>query len=953
MKLRPLFLSGLLMVCASAAVAASASRERLLMDFGWRFHLGNEWGAAHNLGKAGTGYGPAAVGFSDVSWRRVDLPHDWVVELPFDQNADTAHGFKPVGEKYPQNSVGWYRRTFDLPASDAGRRLWLEFDGAFRDCEVFVNGWHVGHHEGGYMGFRYDITDVANYGGKNVVAVKVDATQFEGWFYEGGGLYRHAWLVKTGPVAIAPDGIFVFSEFPNNVPTGPAEVHVETEIMNAGNDTADLSVTWQIFGPDGQVAASGQQATALDGTDMINLDQTLNIDVPQLWSPETPRLYKLVTTITSGNAEVDRVTTEFGVRTFAFDANKGFLLNGKPYVLKGTCNHQDHAGVGAALPDAVQYYRIARLKEMGANAYRTAHNAPTPELLDACDHLGLLVMDESRLLSSAAANLESWENQIRRDRNHASVAIWSIGNEEFSIETTPAGARSATSMQGLAHRLDPTRPVTYNAPIGNVWEGVNSVMDVRGWSYRIGVDRMDAYHAAHPQQPNVGSEQGSTVSTRGIYANDPVRGYVSAYDDNAPEWANTAEQWMSFFATRPWLSGGFVWTGFDYRGEPTPYAWPCISSHFGILDTCGYPKDNFWYYQSWWTSAPVLHLLPHWNWAGREGQEIDVRALSNCDEVELFLNGRSLGRQVMPRDSELKWKVPYAPGVLSAKGYKAGQVVAETKVETTGAAAAVQLTPDRASINADGEDAVVFKAAILDDQGRVVPTAGSHLAFELEGPGKIIGVGNGDPSCHEPDVYVAAVPIKLRPIGDWRLKKFTERGLEARPELKPEFDDSSWATTDVTVENGPLGNHERAIYRTRVNVTAAELASATIELFFARIDGQCFVWVNGEKIGGGDGAHGETAYDVKSRLHVGDNAIAVTVENWGDSAGLTKGVFLRTTAEPATPQWSRSAFNGLAQVIVKASKQSGTLKLTARAEGLKPATAVVEVKQTELRPELP
>ena len=280
---------------------------------------------------------------------------------------------------------------------------------------------------------------------------------------------------------------------------------------------------------------------------------------------------------------------------------------------------------------------------------------------------------------------------------------------------------------------------------------------MRGWSYHIGTNNMDAYHAAHPNQPNVGSEQGSTVSTRGIYTNDAARGYVSAYDDNAQKWSNTAEEWWSFFAPRPWLSGGFIWTGFDYRGEPTPYGWPCINSHFGILDTCGFRKDNFWYYQAWWTDKPVLHLLPHWNWPGREGQEIDVRALSNCEEVELFLNGQSLGRQTMKKDSELKWKVKYAPGTLSAKGYKNGQLVAETKVETTGAPAAIQLTPDRSTINADGEDVSVFTVAVTDAQGRVVPVATDLIHFELSGPGKILGVGNGDPSCHEPDVYLPGV----------------------------------------------------------------------------------------------------------------------------------------------------------------------------------------------------
>ena len=293
------------------------------------------------------------------------------------------------------------------------------------------------------------------------------------------------------------------------------------------------------------------------------------------------------------------------------------------------------------------------------------------------------------------------------------------------------------------------------------FEGVNSVLDVRGWNYHP--NDVDAYHQDHPTQPEVGTEQGSTVCTRGIYANDKERGYVSAYDDNAPAWANTAEYWWTIFAARPWLSGGFVWTGFDYRGEPTPYGWPCINSHFGILDTCGFAKDNFYYYQSWWSDRTVLHVLPHWNWPGKEGQEIDARCLSNCKEVELFLNGESLGRKTMPLNSELKWSVKYTPGTLLAKGYKGGQVIAQDKVETTGAPARIKLLPDRASIDADGQDISIIKVAVTDAGGRMVPTAGNLIDFDLAGPGKIIGVGNGDPSCHEPDVYIT---------GQWKRSVF-------------------------------------------------------------------------------------------------------------------------------------------------------------------------------------
>jgi beta-galactosidase len=930
---------------SSRALAVDASpRERLLLDYGWRFHLGNEWGSGYDLTKAGRAYGPGIPTYSDASWRKVDLPHDWVVELPFDKAADTSHGFKPVGEGYPQNSIAWYRRSFDLPAADAGKRLWLEFDGVYRDATIIVNGWFVAHHEGGYNSFRCDITNVANCGGGNVIAVRVDASQAEGWFYEGAGIYRHVWLVKTGPLAVAPDGMFIFSQFKDNVPKGPAEVHVQTRLVNTGVPV-DATVTSEIFGPDGSALGRlTQDVHAPTGPAFAQLDQKAAVDSPKLWSPESPSLYRVVTTVTSGGRAVDRVETTFGIRTVGFDANKGYLLNGEPYTLKGTSNHQDHAGVGSALPDGLQYYRIARLKEMGCNAYRTAHNPPTPELLDACDRLGMIVMDENRQLGSDARHIAFLEEQIIRDRNHASVGIWSLGNEEFDVQGTQAGKRVVATMQDVVRRLDSTRPITCNAAVGDEYPGINEVIQVRGWSYHVGKD-MDAYHAEHPLQPNVGSEQGSTVSTRGIYANDPERGYVSAYDDNAPEWAQTAETWVTFFGPRPWLSGGFVWTGFDYRGEPTPYSWPCVNSHFGIMDTCGFPKDNFWYYQAWWTEAPMLHVLPHWNWAGREGQAIDVRAESNCDEVELFLNGKSVGRQPMKRYSEIKWSVPYAPGVLSAVAYKGGKVAAQTKVETTGAPASVQLRPYGTEISADGASVAVFMVSVADAQGRVVPTAGNGISFEIEGPGKIIGVGNGDPSSHEPDCFVGAATSRSISVVGWHWKKVPDAYRADMPEVGANLDDSAWEAIDVGADTGKLGYRERAVYRVRLNVDAKDLESDAVELVFGKMAGGVALYVNGTKIPGAIDSRSASVFDVKALLHPGENVLAVTAASYGaDLTGLAKGVALRLQAAPDPVHWSRSVFNGLAEVIVQSTREPGTITLTARADGLQPSSFALASK---------
>jgi beta-galactosidase len=932
----------------ASAAELKSPRERLLMDFAWRFHLGDDWGSGEDLAKAGSSSGPARPGFSDTGWRLLNLPHDWAVELPFDEKADGSHGFKPVGRGFPQNSVGWYRRGFDLPKEDSGKRLWLEFDGAFRDCRVFLNGYFIGHHESGYSSFRYDITDVARPGGKNVLAVRVDASQFEGWFYEGAGLYRHVWLVKTHPLAIAPNGTFVFSQFENSLPQGPAEVIIKTRLANSQTNSATAKVTCRILAPDGTAVGQDDQETDLDPWAEDDLIQTVSIDAPVLWSPENPKLYRLITTVESEDSTVDQTQTEFGIRTTAFDPEKGFLLNGEPYELKGTCNHQDHAGVGSALPDRVQYFRIARLKEMGCNAYRTSHNPPTPELLQACDRLGILVMDENRLLGSDAANLERLEGLVTRDRNHPSVVVWSIANEE-GVQTSPTGGRIGDTMQRLIHQLDPTRSVTMAANVGNDFGGINAIIDVRGWNYHLGKD-MNDYHAAHPSQPNVGTEQASTVCTRGIYANDKERGYVSAYDDNAPPWAHTTETWYKFFAARPWLSGGFAWTGFDYRGEPTPYSWPCINSHFGIVDTCGFPKDNFFYYKAWWTDRPALHLLPHWNWAGKEDQEIDVRCFSNCEEVELFLNGQSQGKQSMARNSHVRWKVKYAPGTLAAKGFKGGRVVLEEKIETAGPASGLMLTADRAALDADGEDVSLVTVAVIDAQNRIFPVATNLVEFELSGPGRILGVGNGDPSCHEPDVYVEKSGSRSRPLNDWRMKLTS--GTTDRPEVAEQFSEDGWQTANVRSRFGPLEPGQSAVFRAHFSPTSDDLSATNVNIRFGMIDDEGWIYVNGKLAGEAHDWSTFHSFEIKKLLHSGENTIAVAVKNNASQGGLNQGVNLEIQENPVPVQWKRSVFNGLAQVLVQTTASPGELKLTARSGSLNPTTVSIQARPCTPRPAL-
>ena len=738
---------------AIPAPTAGAGRERLRLDAGWRFVLGRDvdpglgFGGANDPGfaKGGALFAASSPQFDDAGWHAVDLPHDWAVDLPFVADPRlVGWGSKPIHRDYPDTSLGWYRKLFTLPAADAGRRLSIEFDGVFRDATVALNGHLLGRNLSGYAPFRFDITDVANAGGSNVLVVHVDATEHEGWFYEGAGIYRHVWLVKTAPVHVPQWGTYVTSEVAGNAAT----VRIVTDVVNESGAPATCRVVSTIVDAAGRtVARAAADPVQIAPWDRTAREQRLPIAAPALWSPDTPHLYALVTTVEVDGATVDQYETSFGVRTIRFDATEGFFLNGRRVEVKGTCNHQDHAGVGSALPDALQGFRIARLKEMGVNGYRTAHNPPTPELLDACDRLGMMVVDETRLFSSGPEGISQLERMLRRDRNRPSVIAWSIANEE-PAQGTPLGLRIAETMVRTVRRLDPTRPIT--AAMDNSWgRGITAVLDVQGFNYRA--LETDAFHASHPALPIWGTETGSTVSTRGIYTNDPERGYVSAYDVNAPWWASTAHAWWSHFADRPWIAGGFIWTGFDYRGEPTPYTWPCISSHFGVLDTCGNPKDNFYYYQAWWTDRPVLHLFPHWNWAGKDGQDIEVWCHTNLERVELFLNGRSLGVRDVPRNEHVQWKVPYAPGTLEARGSRQGAPPLVVRRETTGPAARLVLDADRREVAGDGEDVAVVTARVVDAQGRTVPIAGDAIEFRVTGPGHLLGVGNGDPSSHESD----------------------------------------------------------------------------------------------------------------------------------------------------------------------------------------------------------
>ena len=740
---------------SAEALAAVAPREHLLFDFGWKFQFGHGTDPARDLGFGNSQGDFAKTGdfafskakFDDSKWRDVNLPHDWAVELPFVRDdVQNSHGFKPIGRRYPETSVGWYRREFDVAASDQGRRISVEFDGAFRSVLVFVNGCFVGRNDNGYAPFQFDLTDFLAIGQKNYIVARVDASFGDGWFYEGAGLYRHVWLTKTDPLHLGKWESTVRSSLTGSTAT----LTLGTVVVNEGKQTESAKVSWQIIDAAGKTVTTVEapaQSIVVDGS--ATYTATAKLPNAALWSVDEPNLYSAIVTVQSGDKARDAERVSFGVRTAIFDADKGFFLNGKPLKIQGTCNHQDHAGVGAALPDRLQWFRLAVLREMGGNAVRTSHNMPTPEWVEACDRMGMMMMCETRQMSSNPEGLAQLETMVKRYRNSPSIILWSIGNEEFILQSEMAeqGAKIATTMVRRCHELDPTRVVSA-AVNGDNEKGVSEPFDVIGFNYNL--KGPDGYHKEHPKRPLYGSETSSAISTRGVYATDPLRNTMNAYDGVVP-WGETAEEWWTFYGTREWEAGGFAWTGFDYRGEPTPYGWPSINSQFGIVDMCGFPKDHFFYYKAWWGKDPVVHVFPHWNFAGREGEEISVWVYSNVDEVELLVNGQSAGSQKVPHLGHVQWKVKYAPGAIEARGSKNGKVVLTDKRETTGPAVAIRLTADRTEINADGEDVAVLKVEALDKEGRAVPTANNRLGFKVSGEGALIGVGNGDPNCQESD----------------------------------------------------------------------------------------------------------------------------------------------------------------------------------------------------------
>jgi beta-galactosidase len=729
------------------AASPRSGRERLSLDLGWRFIqadlpfppiLGHE--ASYANAKAGNATGAAAVDYDDSDWSTVSLPHDFAVTQPFDPAANLSQGYRKRG-------IGWYRRTFALAAEDQGRYLELEFGAISTFATVWLNGNLVHRNFSGYTGFTIDLTPFAQYGEDlNTLVVRADADAMEGWWYEGAGIYRHVWLNKRDRVHVTTHGVHCDPRRDNQ---GRWSVPVEAELYNAGAAAEDVTLQALLLDPDGRPVGAASMPAEVAPLDRTPARLSLPVAAPRPWSPDQPTLYTLRVEVSRAGRVVDAVDTAIGFRTLRFDPDHGFLLNDQPLKIKGCGAHQDHAGVGVAVPDSLWDFRLRRLKAMGANALRCAHNAPAAELLDAADRLGVLVMDENRNFNVSADYMPQLEWMVRRDRNHPSVILWSVCNEE-SIQGTETGVQMVRRMTAAVKALDPVRPVTAAMNSGMfATHNISQVVDVVGFNYQQG--DYDRFHAENPTRPMFSSEDTSAYMMRGEPVTDLDRHLLADNDEEHAGWGATNRDAWKAVAERPYLAGSFIWTAFDYRGEPTPFEWPTVGASFGAMDLCGFAKSAFFIRQAMWISdRPILTLYPHWTWPGREGRRVKLIVASNAPRVVLLLNGRIVGDLTVDPYEMAEAELDYQPGRLEAVAYRGETVVARAVLETAGAPARLALTPDRPSLAGDGRDALPVTVQALDAAGRAVPTADLDIAFQIVG-GQIIGLGNGDPNSHEPD----------------------------------------------------------------------------------------------------------------------------------------------------------------------------------------------------------
>jgi beta-galactosidase len=872
---------------------SAQAQEKLSFNKGWKFYEGDipfpvikGHGQSYMNAKAGSASGAAAPGYDDHSWRTLNLPHDWAIENPNDSTENVSQGYRKRG-------FGWYRRKFKLDSLDRGKHLELQFEGIATYATIWINGSVVHRNWCGYTSSYIDITPFAKYGDEvNTIAVRVDANSMEGWWYEGAGIYRDTWLIKRSPVHIITDGVYAN---PVKLASGQWEIPAEISLQNTAAKPVTAQVEVGLYTPAGKLIEKKEQSVTINTLDTNSVLLKIQTGNPALWTIENPALYQVKTIVKLNGNIIDSLNTKCGFRTLKFDADSGFYLNGKHVKLKGVCNHLDHAGLGVAVPDAIQEFRLRKLKEMGVNAYRCSHNPPSASFLDLCDRMGILVMDENRNFNSSPEYVRQLQWLVRRDRNHPSIILWSVFNEE-PMQGTEIGYQMVRRMSHEVKKLDSTRPVTA-AMNGGLFDPVNvsQAVDVVGFNYQIWA--YDRFHKENPTIPLTSSEDVSAFMTRGEYTTNNSKHVFDGYDTHAADWGATHRNGWKAIAERPYLAGGFVWTGFDYHGEPTPHTWPTVSSFFGIMDLCGFPKTAYYIHQAQWLEdKAVMHLVPDWNWpADSIGKDIKVMAISNAETVKLFLNGKLIGEQNADKYEMNTWQVPFQPGKLMAIGYAGGKEVSRYTVETTGNPVSLALSPDRISVKGNGIDALPVTVEVLDAKGRAVPHANFKVNFTLNGPGRIVSVGNGDPNSHEPEkgnirslfnglaqviiqtdetstdqtITLTAsaegmkpaklvIPVKQAPalfyvpvissnqfLDKWLVSEMSMSKPDPKKEIA-ENDMNSWQPSTTGKLQKMTGKY--VMYRSNIKLSKRQIERGS-EILFKQLTGKAEIWVNGEKIG--------------------------------------------------------------------------------------------------------
>jgi beta-galactosidase len=886
-----IFIGNVILALPSIVNSTSSAHQRLTLNKGWRFHKGDipfpeikGQEMSYDNAKAGTSWGAAAPNYDDSDWRLLNLPHDWAVEGAFDPNANIAQGYRERG-------IGWYRRTFKLLDEDKGKHIELQFDGIATYATIWVNGTILHRNFCGYTSMYIDITPYAKYGENiNTVAVRVDANPQEGWWYEGAGMYRNAWLIKRSPLHIITDGVFAH---PVKQTDSKWNIPVEVTLNNIGEAAQNATIDVGLYDASGNLVVSGKQISNVQVFRNITVKLNLEVVNPQLWELNNPVLYTVKTKVIANGVTLDQLNTKCGFRTVRFDSKSGFFLNDKNIKIKGVCNHQDHAGVGVALPDGIWEFRLRKLKEMGVNAYRVAHNPPSNEFLNICDSIGMMVFDENRVFNTSPEYTRQLEWMVRRDRNRPSVILWSVFNEE-PMQATSNGYEMARRMSDVVKQLDTTRPVTA-AMNGGFFSPLNvgHAVDLVGTNYQI--KDYDRFHEQYPDKAFTSSEDGSAFMTRGEFKTDKTKNIMSSYDTEAAPWGATHRNAWKQIAERPFMAGCFYWTGFDYRGEPTPFQWPSTSSFFGIMDLCGFPKTAYFIHQAQWIDdKPVVNIAPHWNWPNDTiGKPIQVMVMSNTDSVVLKLNGKLIGGQKVDRYEMNSWNVAYKPGKLEAFAFTNGKMVARNEVNTTGKAVQLRLTPDRKSLSANGTDAMPITVEVLDAKGRAVPTAQQKVTFSITGPAQIIGLGNGDPNCHEAEKGnerslfngLAQVIIQATETNGEVLLTATAPGMKpttlripvSQAVLEPfvaiEYPSillDKWRISPITLTRPdpniviadndmnswePIGNGtltkvaENEYFVLRTTFKTGKYPQASGNILFKKVTGEAEVWLNGKLIG--------------------------------------------------------------------------------------------------------